>query len=306
MPGHRHVEHDQVGEPSARPRPARRRRRRRRRPSKPSAARLRVEHPPHRRRRRRRPGPARPPRSAAGDVAAQEDEARGRRSAGHRVEGADPRGAHDRRPVDGLAQQALPGVELGAEQVGLQRARGRAGCRPAGPAARTSACRRSPRALLRKTVESSSPMQAIARIGMQVDEQAGADQLEAASAPRSSSPTGVGERVEARRRGSRRRARPPPVERDRGDRVGGGGQRLAGEDLAALDRAGEDRLQRAVAVLGGDDVAGDQRGDQREHPDRAEQQQHERDRQPACRGCSGRRRRRRGRPPASPRRDRRR
>ena len=41
---------------------------------------------------------------------------------------------------------------------------------------------------------------------------------------------------------------------DRRDRVGEGRQGLAGEDLVALDRAGEDRLQGLVAVLGGDDV----------------------------------------------------
>ena len=55
---------------------------------------------------------------------------------------------------------------------------------------------------------------------------------------------------------------------------------LADEDLPAVDRAGEDRLQRPVAVLGGHDVARDQRGDQREEPERAEEQPDERDRQP--------------------------
>ena len=40
-------------------------------------------------------------------------------------------------------------------------------------------------------------------------------------------------------------------------------------------------LGAAVVVLGGDDVPRHQRGDQREHPDRAEQQQHERDREAA-------------------------
>ena len=70
-----------------------------------------------------------------------------------------------------------------------------------------------------------------------------------------------------------------PVTAIASDRVGEGREHLAGEDLLALDRAGEDRLQGVVAILGGDDVAGDQRGDQREHPDRAEEQQDERDRQ---------------------------
>ena len=50
------------------------------------------------------------------------------------------------------------------------------------------------------------------------------------------------------------------------ERVGRGREHLAGEDLAAVARAGEDRLQRAVVALGGDDVAGDERGDQRAAP----------------------------------------
>ena len=59
--------------------------------------------------------------------------------------------------------------------------------------------------------------------------------------------------------------------------VGHRRERLRGEHLAAVDRAREDRLQRAVAVLGGDDVARDQRGDQRQHERRHEQQhQHRR------------------------------
>src|SRR5581483_3493062 len=72
------------------------------------------------------------------------------------------------------------------------------------------------------------------------------------------------------------------VDGDGHDRVGGGRERLAGEDLAALQRAREDRLQRAVVILGGDDVAGDERGDEREHPDRTEEQDHERDGQAAA------------------------
>ena len=74
---------------------------------------------------------------------------------------------------------------------------------------------------------------------------------------------------------------------------------LAGEDLPALDRAGEDRLQRPVVVLGGDDVAGHERGDEREQPDRAEEEQHERDREPGLADVAPERRRRFGPPVCS-------
>ena len=56
--------------------------------------------------------------------------------------------------------------------------------------------------------------------------------------------------------------------------------RLGGEHLAAVDRAGEDRLERAVAVLGGDDVPRDQRGDQRQH-EHGQEQQHQHGRRQA-------------------------
>jgi hypothetical protein len=49
--------------------------------------------------------------------------------------------------------------------------------------------------------------------------------------------------------------------------------------VAAIERAREDRLQRAVVIFGGDDVARHQRRDQRKQPDRPEQQQHQRHRQ---------------------------
>ncbi len=51
---------------------------------------------------------------------------------------------------------------------------------------------------------------------------------------------------------------------------------LAANSWPARDAAREDRLERAVAVLGGDDVARHERGDQREEPDRAEREQDER------------------------------
>ena len=68
-------------------------------------------------------------------------------------------------------------------------------------------------------------------------------------------------------------------EHDR-ERVRRGREHLAGEDLAALARAGEDRLQRAVVALGGDDVARDERRDQRQAPDRHEEEDDERHREP--------------------------
>src|SRR5665213_3768156 len=59
--------------------------------------------------------------SSTSDVAANEDQEGGpdRR---HREQQADPHGLNDRRPIDRRAQEPLPGVELGAEQVGLQAA----------------------------------------------------------------------------------------------------------------------------------------------------------------------------------------
>ena len=50
-------------------------------------------------------------------------------------------------------------------------------------------------------------------------------------------------------------------QRDQG--VGRRRARLAGEDLTAFARAGQDRLQRPVVALGRDDVAGDERGHER-------------------------------------------
>ena len=61
-----------------------------------------------------------------------------------------------------------------------------------------------------------------------------------------------------------------------GGHVGEGGKRLAGEDLASVERAGEDRLEGAVVGLRGDDVAGDERRDQRQAPDGEEEEDDER------------------------------
>ena len=55
---------------------------------------------------------------------------------------------------------------------------------------------------------------------------------------------------------------------------------LRSEDLATISRAREDRLQRPVVALRCNDVAGDERRDQGERPDRHEEQNDERRRQP--------------------------
>ena len=125
-------------------------------------------------------------------------------------------------------------------------------------------------ALLRVAVDSSTPMLATAQQRDQVD--------------------GVGSEHEQQRFGCRddgSRERPHGVKAPRGDAgdgrhggrhehrdrgVGHRRQGLRGEHLAAVDRAREDRLERAVAVLVGDDVAGDQRGDEGQHEGGQEQQ----------------------------------
>src|SRR5438552_5912659 len=71
-----------------------------------------------------------------------------------------------------------------------------------------------------------------------------------------------------------------PHREDDGQGVGRGRERLASEDLAAFARTREDRLQRPVVALRGDDVAGDERGDQRQAPDRHEEEDDERHREP--------------------------
>ena len=90
---------------------------------------------------------------------------------------------------------------------------------------------------------------------------------------------------------------------ERRERVGERGERLGGEHLLAVDRAREDRLERAVAVLGGHDVAGDERGDQREEPDRAEDQQRRAGSRGRTRARSARTGRRSGPPLRSAQRD---
>src|SRR5439155_19777984 len=67
---------------------------------------------------------------------------------------------------------------------------------------------------------------------------------------------------------------------DDGQGVGRGRERLAHEDLAAFARTREDRLQRVVVALRGDDVARDEGGDQRQAPDRHEEEDDERGREP--------------------------
>jgi hypothetical protein len=60
-------------------------------------------------------------------------------------------------------------------------------------------------------------------------------------------------------------------------------EHLAGEDLTAVAGASEDRLQRVVVALRRDDVARDERGDQRQAPDRHEEKDDERGREPVSR-----------------------
>ena len=135
-------------------------------------------------------------------------------------------------------------------------------------------------ALLRVTDDSSSPMQTIAAIGIRYT-----SRLTYTSSSALGAETIVPDRLCSELKPDCRLPgddRDRAAQQDRDHRVGGGRQRLAGEDLPALQRAREDRLERPVVILGGEDVARDQRRDQREHPDRAEQQDHERDRQPAA------------------------
>ena len=84
-----------------------------------------------------------------------------------------------------------------------------------------------------------------------------------------------GERVEAPRNAPGDSAHDPHREDD-DERVGDRRQDLADEDLAATARAREDRFQRPVLALGRDDVTGDERRDEREAPDRHEEEDDER------------------------------
>src|SRR5205807_9713111 len=60
----------------------------------------------------------------AGDVAAEEDQVAGRDRNRH-VERAYPEGAHDRRPVGGRPEEAVPRLELRAQQIRADRLRPR-------------------------------------------------------------------------------------------------------------------------------------------------------------------------------------
>ena len=70
----------------------------------------------------------------------------------------------------------------------------------------------------------------------------------------------IGDRVEAP--GDQPADSPAEESGEQRQDVGERSQCLSGEDLAPPQRAGEDHLQRAARVLGGDDVAGDERGDE--------------------------------------------
>ena len=100
---------------------------------------------------------------------------------GDRVERGDPCGADDRRPVDRLAQQALPGVELGRQQVRLEEVERRRSSRGSAAGSRPSACRppRPPSCGVR--VDSSSAIDAIAISGSAYVERAGGGQVQRAA-----------------------------------------------------------------------------------------------------------------------------
>ena len=112
----------------------------------------------------------------------------------------------------------------------------------------------------------------------EVDEEARADQDQAVSGA-DGRPGKAHERVEARDdRPTGERHDGHRDERD--ERVRAGRERLAGENRRAVERAGQDGLERPVVVLRGDDVAGNERRDQREEPVGAEGEQDERHREP--------------------------
>src|SRR5712675_2305504 len=68
--------------------------------------------------------------------------------------------------------------------------------------------------------------------------------------------------------------------KDQYERVARGRERFAGEYLAAFAGTREDRLQGAVVALGSNDVARNERGQEREPPDRHEEQHDEWDGEP--------------------------
>ena len=267
--------------PSARPRPARRRRRRRRVTSKPSAASVRSSI-----------------RRSGGSSSTTSTRSRSARVSHRRRRGAGTPGT--RRPARARRTSRTPtprgrsapsrSASRSSPCQALNCVLSRYGCRPPSPgripiswnSSETISVPTTAAALLRVIVDSSRPIADDRGDRDQVDEQADVRRARAPWAPRRSSPTALCSELKPDWMLPAITAT-VPSQHDRGDRVGGRGQRLAGEDLPALERAREDRLQRAVVVLGGEDVAGDQRGDQREQPDRAEQQHHQRDRQPAAR-----------------------
>src|SRR5579885_132105 len=216
------------------------------------------------------------PSSVAGDVAAEEDEV-GDRERDTGVQGADPERARDRGPVGRDPQEAVPGLELRAEQVGTDRL-------GAGEHAEELHEQRPhqsaddgggavPRHGREHQPEGGDPGER-----QRVDREAREQEEE----PAARGDLGAGERGERPEApgGAPRREADEPHREDEDERVRRGRERLPGEHLAALARAGEDRLQRAVVALGGDDVAGDERGHERQAPDRHEEEDDERHREP--------------------------
>ena len=154
--------------------------------------------------------------SAAGDVAAQEHEER-RAQRRHRVQRADPRGPDDRRPVDRRPQQPLPGVELGREQVGLERRRSPGRIPSSWISSEIISVPTTAAALLRVSDREQQPDADDRRDRDQVDEQAHVHELERLGS-RDDRARQALQRVEARldaARDHRHRA----VQQDRHDRV---------------------------------------------------------------------------------------
>ena len=164
--------------PSPRPAPARRRRRRRAETSKPSAPRLRSSI-----RRTAASSSTIRTRSAIAAVSPRRRRGAGRRARRRSAPG--PRRARRPRapgstgvPVDRRAQEALPGVELGAEQVGMDRRRGPGRIPISWTSSENIRVPTIAAALLRKTVEKKQADAGDREDRDQVDEQAGADQPE--------------------------------------------------------------------------------------------------------------------------------
>src|SRR5438128_4147306 len=224
-------------------------------------------------------------RLLAGDVAAQEDP-EGGRERNRDVDRRDPERADDDSPAERRLEEAVPGVELGGEEVTLD------------PLHVDEAADR----LLEELVDERSDDRrgAVPRQRGQEDP-AGRDpeqRHEEDSERRESEGERVGggdllerdirDRLEAP--GNRPRDEGGDEQRrEQRARVRERREHLPGQDLAALERARQDQLERAARVLGSDDVSGDERGqelraeaggeredDEREHDSRVTEVERER------------------------------